>query len=115
MRLAAHRMSDFIYQNLTGERGVFATRIAFVTRVPGRYQLHVTDADGEGGQIALTSPDPIISPAWSPDGQDLAYVSFESEKAVVWMQNVSSGSAACWRTSAGNSAPAWSPDGQDWR
>lgn len=114
MRLAAHRVSDFIYQNLTGERGVFSTRIAFVTRVPGRYQLHVTDADGEGGQIALTSPDPIISPAWSPDGKDLAYVSFESQKAVVWMQNVSSGQRRMLANFRGsNSAPAWSPNGRD--
>jgi len=63
MRLAAHRVADSIYQNLTGERGVFSTRIAYVTRTAGRYALHITDADGEGGQIALASPDPIISPA----------------------------------------------------
>ncbi len=114
MRLAAHRVSDVIYQNLTGERGVFSTRIAFVTRAGGRYQLHVTDADGEGGQIALTSPDPIISPAWSPDGKDLAYVSFESQKAVVWVQNVGNGQRRMLANFRGtNSAPAWSPDGRD--
>ena len=114
MRLAAHRVSDTIYQNLTGERGVFSTRIAFVTRAPGRYQLHVTDADGEGGQIALTSPDPIISPAWSPDGKDLAYVSFESQKAVVWVQNVGSGQRRMVANFRGtNSAPAWHPNGRE--
>ena len=114
MRLAAHRVSDVVYQNLTGERGVFSTRIAFVTRAAGRYQLHVTDADGEGGQIALASPDPIISPAWSPDGKELAYVSFESQKAVVWVQNVSSGQRRMLANFRGsNSAPAWSPDGRD--
>ena len=62
---------------------MFSTRIAYVTRAGGRYTLHVTDADGEGGQIALASPEPIISPAWSPNGKELAYVSFESQKAVV--------------------------------
>jgi TolB protein len=114
MRLAAHRVADVIYQNLTGERGVFSTRIAFVTRDAGRYRLHVTDADGEGGQIALASPDPIISPAWSPDGKELAYVSFESQKAVVWVQNVSSGQRRMLANFRGsNSAPAWSPDGRD--
>ena len=114
MRLAAHRVSDTIYQNLTGERGVFSTRIAFVTRTPGRYQLHVTDADGEGGQIAVTSPDPIISPAWSPDGKDLAYVSFESQKAVVWVQNVGSGQRRMVANFRGtNSAPAWHPNGRE--
>ncbi len=114
MRLAAHRVADSIYQNLTGERGVFATRIAYVTRAGSRYTLHVTDADGEGGQIALASPDPIISPAWSPDGKELAYVSFESQKAVVWVQDVSSGQRRMLANFRGsNSAPAWSPDGRD--
>ncbi|MEO7850797.1 MAG: Tol-Pal system beta propeller repeat protein TolB [Rubrivivax sp.] len=112
MRLAAHRIADVIYTQLTGDKGVFSTRIAFVTRVGQRHTLHVTDADGEGGQIALASPDPIISPAWSPNGKELAYVSFESQKAVVWVQDVSTGqrrSLADFRGS--NSAPAWSPDG----
>ena len=114
MRLAAHRVADSIYQNLTGERGVFATRIAYVTRAGGRYALHVTDADGEGGQIALASPDPIISPAWAPNGRELAYVSFESQKAVVWLQDVGSGQRRMLANFRGsNSAPAWSPDGRD--
>ena len=114
MRLAAHRIADSIYQNLTGERGVFSTRIAYVTKAGNRFSLHVTDADGEGGQVALASPDPIISPAWSPNGKELAYVSFESQKAVVWVQDISSGQRrklADFRGS--NSAPAWSPDGRD--
>jgi TolB protein len=114
MRLAAHRISDAIYQALTGERGVFSTRIAYVTRAGNRYALHVTDADGEGGQIALASPDPIISPAWSPNGKELAYVSFESQKAVVWVQDVSSGQRRMVANFRGsNSAPAWSPDGRE--
>jgi TolB protein len=114
MRLAAHRIADSIYQKLTGERGVFSTRIAYVTLAANRYALHVTDADGEGGQIALASPDPIISPAWSPDGKELAYVSFESQKAVVWVQDIASGKRRMLANFRGsNSAPAWSPDGRD--
>jgi TolB protein len=114
MRLAAHRIADSIYQNLTGERGVFSTRIAYVTKAGSRFQLHVTDADGEGGQIALASNDPIISPAWAPNGKELAYVSFESQKAVVWLQDISSGQRRMLANFRGsNSAPAWSPDGRE--
>ncbi|MFT3666446.1 Tol-Pal system beta propeller repeat protein TolB [Piscinibacter sp.] len=112
LRLAAHRIADFIYEKLTGDRGVFSTRIAYVTRGGGRYTLRVADADGEGGQVALNSPEPIISPAWSPDGRELAYVSFESRKAVVYAQEVMSGKRRAIANFRGsNSAPAWSPDG----
>ncbi|UUX97889.1 Tol-Pal system beta propeller repeat protein TolB [Aquabacterium sp. J223] len=112
LRLAAHRIADAVYERITGEKGVAATRIAYVTRGAGRYTLRVTDADGEGGQVALNSPEPIISPAWAPNGRELAYVSFETQKAVVWVQDVQSGQrrqVANFRGS--NSAPAWSPDG----
>jgi TolB protein len=113
LRLAAHRVADEIYEKLTGERGVFATRIAYVVKTGNRFTLHVTDADGEGGQVALTSLEPIISPAWSPDGRQLAYVSFEDQKAVVWVQDVFGGQrrrVANFRGS--NSAPSFSPDGR---
>lgn len=113
VRLAAHRIADAVYQKLTNERGVFATRMAYVTKTGSRYQLRITDADGEGGQIALASPEPIISPAWSPDGKELAYVSFETRKAVVWVQELASGRRRMVANFRGsNSAPAFSPDGQ---
>jgi TolB protein len=111
-RLAAHRIADEVFERLTGDRGVFATRIAYVTRAGRAYALHVTDADGEGGQIALRSQQPIISPAWAPSGKELAYVSFETEKAAVWVQEISTGRRSMVANFRGtNSAPAWSPDG----
>lgn len=114
LRLAAHRVADEIYQALTGEPGVFATRIAYVLRNGRRHTLQVTDADGERAQVALASAEPIISPAWSPDGRELAYVSFETQKAVVWVQSVVSGERRQLANFRGsNSAPAWSPDGRE--
>jgi TolB protein len=113
LRLAAHRIADFVYEKLTGDRGVFSTRIAYVTKAAGRYNLWVADADGENAQSALASPEPIISPSWSPQGGQLAYVSFESRKPVVYVHDVSSGKrhvVANFRGS--NSAPTWSPDGR---
>jgi TolB protein len=113
LRLAAHRIADYVYEKLTGEKGVFSTRIAYVTRAGGRFTLRVADADGENSQVALNSPEPVISPAWSPSGRELAYVSFESQKAVVWVQDVYSGQRRMVANFRGsNSAPAWSPDGQ---
>jgi len=113
LRLAAHRIADGVYEKLTGDKGVSATRIAYVTRAGNRFTLRIADADGEGGQVALASPEPIISPAWSPDGRELAYVSFESQKAAVWVQDVASGKRRLVANFRGsNSAPAWSPDGK---
>lgn len=111
LRLAAHRIADEIHEKLTGERGVFATRIAYVTKSARQFVLHVADADGEGGRIALTSTEPIISPAWSPNGRELAYVSFETQRAVVWVQDLQSGRRSPVANFSGtNSAPAWSPN-----
>lgn len=113
LRLAAHRIADYVYERLTGDKGVFSTRIAYVTRGAGRYTLRVADADGEGGKVAVTSPQPIISPAWSPDGKTLAYVSFETQKAVVYTQDTLTGARRAVANFRGtNSAPAWSPDGE---
>ena len=114
LRLAAHRIADQIHEQLTGERGVNSTRIAYVVKSGSRFTLHVTDADGEGGQVAVTSAEPIISPAWSPDGKRIAYVSFETQKATVWVQDLSSGARRMLANFRGtNSAPAWSPDGRE--
>lgn len=113
LRLAAHRIADFIYEKLTGEKGAFSTRIAYVSKTAQRYQLWVADADGENAQSALASPEPIISPAWSPSGSQLAYVSFESRKPVVYTHDVVSGKRRLIANFKGsNSAPAWSPDGR---
>nr|WP_315194687.1 Tol-Pal system beta propeller repeat protein TolB [uncultured Aquabacterium sp.] len=113
LRLAAHRIADDIFEKLTGDRGAFATRIAYVSKVGSRHTLIVADADGEGAQTPLTSAQPIISPAWAPDGRQLAYVSFETGKPVVVVQDVSTGRRRVVASFKGsNSAPAWSPDGR---
>jgi len=113
LRLAAHRIADYIYEKLTGEKGVFSTRIAYVTKAGTRYNLWVADADGENAQSALASGEPIISPAWSADGGRIAYVSFESRKPVVYVHEVVSGKRRLIANFRGsNSAPAWSPDGR---
>ena len=113
LRLAAHRIADYIYEKLTGEKGVFSTRIAYVTKAASRYNLWVADSDGENAQSALASNEPIISPAWSANGSQLAYVSFESRKPVVYVHDVATGKRRLIANFRGsNSAPAWSPDGR---
>jgi len=113
LRLAAHRVADFIYEKLTGDKGVFSTRIAYVTKASNRYNLWVADSDGENAQSALASNEPIISPAWSASGAQIAYVSFESRKPVVYVHDVATGKRRLIANFRGsNSAPAWSPDGR---
>lgn len=113
LRLAAHLISDYIYEKLTGDKGVFSTRIAYVTKTTQRFQLWVADSDGENAQSAFSSTEPIISPAWSPNGSQLAYVSFESRKPVVYTHDVATGKRRLIANFKGsNSAPAWSPDGR---
>ncbi|MBY0265778.1 MAG: Tol-Pal system beta propeller repeat protein TolB [Burkholderiales bacterium] len=113
LRLTAHKISDVIYEKLTGDTGVFATRITYVVKRGSRYELHVADADGFGAQTVLSSAEPIISPAWSFDGNRLAYVSFEQKKPVVYVQSLLTGERRAVAEFRGsNSAPAWSPDGR---
>jgi TolB protein len=116
LRNAAHRVSDVVYEKILGIRGAFATRIAYVA-VDGqppaqKYQLIVADADGENQHLVLESRFPLMSPAWSPDGQWLAYVSFETKHSAVYVQLVRTGERRQVSARAGiNGAPSWSPDG----
>ncbi|MGQ3887788.1 Tol-Pal system beta propeller repeat protein TolB [Legionella sp. CNM-1927-20] len=117
MRALAHHISDLVYEKLTGERGVFSTRIAYVLvqRQGGRskYSLEVADVDGHSPQSLLVSAAPIMSPSWSPDGRHIAYVSFEKKKAQVFIVNVATGRRTLVTDFMGiNGAPAWSPDGR---
>ncbi|WP_221933862.1 Tol-Pal system beta propeller repeat protein TolB [Tepidimonas alkaliphilus] len=113
LRLAAHRIADYVYEKLTGDKGVFSTRIAYVGELGGQFRLWVADADGENAQAALSSSEPIISPAWSPNGQQLAYVSFEARKPVIYVHDLATGRRRLLASFRGsNSAPAWSPDGR---
>ena len=117
LRNAAHRASDVIYEKILGIRGAFATRIAYVA-VSGdppaqNYQLVVADSDGENQRLILQSRFPLMSPAWSPDGQWISYVSFESKRSAVYVQLVRTGERRQVSARVGiNGAPAWSPDGK---
>jgi TolB protein len=117
LRKVSHQISDIIYQQLTGTRGAFDTKIAYVT-VEGqepdrRFLLQIADSDGYGPKTVLQSSEPILSPAWSPDGNWMAYVSFEQKRSNIYLQNVWSGERKLISEYQGiNSAPAWSPDGR---
>ena len=116
MRRLAHQISDVVYEKLTGEKGAFNTRIAYITSSGGKkptYKLHVADADGHNAQAIMTSKDPVMSPAWSADGQRLAYVSFEGRRSQIFTQDVLTGKRQLISKFDGiNGAPAWSPDGR---
>ena len=117
MRQAAHRLADMIFEELTGIAGVFATRVAYVN-AQGQgdsrlYSLVIADADGENEQTIMESPDPIMSPAWSPDSRRLAYVSFEDNVSSIFVQTLRSGNRVKVSSRPGiNGAPAFSPDGR---
>ncbi len=117
LRRLAHQISDLVYEKITGERGVFTTRIAYISSKQQldsiRYSLIVADIDGHNSKVVLRSNQPLMSPSWSPDGERVAYVSFEDRKSQVVVQNVYRGSRRVITSEPGiNGAPVWSPDGQ---
>ena len=112
LRATAHKISDEIYEKLIGEKGVFSTRIAYVLKRGPRFELQVADADGFNPQAVLSSLEPIGAPKWSPDGNKIAYVSFESRKSTVIVQDLVTGQRKVVASFRGdNTAPSWSPDG----
>jgi len=127
LRSTAHQIADIIYETLTGQPGAFNTRIAYITSFrtkagkekdgttiyKEKVQLRVADADGYNPQTIVTSDEPLMSPAWSPDGRRIAYVSFERSKPSIWVQEVFTGRREKLTSFKGiNGAPAWSPDGR---
>jgi TolB protein len=116
LRAAAHHISDLIYEKITGTRGIFSTKIAYVVVQRGpnqasRYLLEVSDQDGFNPRPMLDSPEPIMSPSWSPNGKQIAYVSFENKRAGIYLQEVATGARRLLSEFPGiNGAPAWSPD-----
>jgi TolB protein len=117
LRRVAHHISDLIYEKLTGERGAFNTQIAYVTTSGNpankTYTLMVADSDGYNPQTILTSKEPLMSPSWSPDAGQLAYVSFENKTAQIYVQELRTGTRRKLASFKGiNGAPAWSPDGR---
>jgi TolB protein len=112
LRSTGHRIADVVYEKLTGVPGAFSKRIAYVLKQGKRYQLQVADSDGQGAQTVVSSNEPIISPGWSRDDSQLAYVSFEKKKPVVYAQSLANGARRVLANFKGsNSAPAWAPNG----
>jgi TolB protein len=118
VRDIAHYISDKIYEALTGVRGAFSTKLAYVTALRGRdgrqiYRLMVSDADGARERMMLESTEPLMSPGWSPDGKELVYVSFETGRPAIFRQKLADASRKQITNFKGlNGAPAWSPDGR---
>jgi TolB protein len=117
LRSAGHQIADAVFEKILGIKGAFSTRIAYISvlgHLPNKtYQLMVADADGENARIVMQSREPLMSPAWSPDGSSLAYVSFEDRLPSIYVQTLKSGERRRVSAHAGvNQAPAWSPDGR---
>jgi TolB protein len=119
LRAVAHRISDLIYEKITGQKGAFSTRMAYVTSTRNSagkhaYKMQVADADGFGARTVVSSSEPLMSPAWSPDGRKLSYVSYERGRSSIYTQTLSTGSRVKVKSFKGiNGAPAWSPNGQN--
>jgi TolB protein len=117
LRKVAHIISDAVFEKITGVRGIFTTKIAYVTLEKNNsvdnYRLQIADSDGHNAQVLLESHEPIMSPAWSPDGSKIAYVSFENGHSQVFSQEIATGKRESISNDRGiNSSPAWSPDGK---
>ena len=117
LRATAHKISDLIFEAITGNKGIFSGRIIYITSSGGGKQrthsLQVADTDGYNAQTIATSTEPLMSPAWSPDGKKVAYVSFERKTAAIYVQTLATGQRTKVAEFPGiNGAPAWSPDGQ---
>lgn len=118
MRMLGHRVSDAVYNQLTGIRGAFATKLLYVSveRRQGLndlFSLVLSDADGAQPQVLVTQDEPILGPSWSPDGENIAYVSFETSRSAIFQHNLRTGQRSQLTDFQGiNGAPAWSPDGR---
>lgn len=117
LRMTAHQISDIIYEKLTGQPGAFSSRIVYITKQnrqqTATYKLQIADSDGYGPVTLVTSKEPMLSPAWAPDGKSLAYVSFEQRRSMIYIQRLRDGKRRKVAEFRGiNSAPAWSPDGK---
>ncbi|EKD74197.1 MAG: hypothetical protein ACD_45C00035G0001 [uncultured bacterium] len=118
LRSLAHHISDLIYRQITGIRGIFSTRLAYIvvqrfSNGAAQYALEVSDFDGYNPRTLLTSSDPVMSPAWSPNGKQIAYVSFENKRSAIYIQDIATGNRRLISQFRGiNGAPAWSPDGR---